>query len=148
MEDVAVSMLAWFKERDMQSPEAVHVLLRDAIVRNLVVAWTRIPVSFKLPRGKPPDDERLRWDWLWKGCSFDRERLASCLCLDRSKCHRLMDRAILFRMIYPDGTASRNAIDLIRQEIRKAIPQPKGKPSSSGKQDPQAPSQSTDQSKP
>lgn len=139
MKDTTKAALDFFKAQESFHSEVVHPLIRDPILRNLVVAWTTIPVTFNDPKipdeslkgnGNAKEDENRRWKNLWTGVDYDREELATALRIDEMKVMRLVDRASAFRLIYPDGTANELAVKYVRAEISKSLnkkPGPRGK---------------------
>jgi hypothetical protein len=104
------------------------------------VVWTTIPVSFGekksvnervvaeklMSTGNPKEEENLRWKRLWANVEYSREDLSIALRIDEMKVCRLVDRAIAFRLIYPDGTANELAIKYIRAEISKNLAKKSG----------------------
>lgn len=123
MDDVtpAAGALRDFKAQERARPECVHPLVRDPILRNMVIAWELSPVTFRPPDGAAPGGEAARWAWLWRGVEFDRDALANALRVDSMSVRRLVDRAAAFRLIYPDGTANRLAIQFVQGEISKDL---------------------------
>lgn len=120
MEDVtAASVLGAFRARELERPECVHPLLRDPVLRNLVVVWNLSAVQLGPPDGSPPEGDAARWEWLWRSAVYDRDALANALRVDRMKVGRLVARASAFRLIYPDGTVNQLAIQFVRGEILK-----------------------------
>ena len=117
----AGTLLQRFKNIEDAHPERVHPLITDEALRNLVVAWETTPVTFKDPKGNAPEDENSQWQWLWGLCDYDRDYLAYCVKTQETKLGRLVDRAKAFRLIYPDGTANKIAIQFVRNEIAKTM---------------------------
>ena len=122
MDNLIVSeVLKKFKADEAARPECIHPLVRDPDLRNLVALWSMSTIEFLPPKSKLPDEENDRWKWLWEKVSFDREELSVSLRLDRMKLSRLFDRAVAFRLIYPDGTTNTLAIQYIRGDIAKSL---------------------------
>jgi len=123
MDDVtpAAAALLAFKAQEKFRPECVHPLIRDPVLRNMVIAWELSPVTFRPPDGAAPEGEAARWAWLWSGTSFDREALSNALRIDSMSIRRLVERAAAFRLIYPDGTTNRLAIQFVQGEISKDL---------------------------
>jgi hypothetical protein len=140
MNEADKNALLWFKEQENFRSEVVHPLIRDPLLRNFVVVWTTIPVSFGekksvnervvaeklMSTGNPKEEENLRWKRLWANVEYSREDLSIALRIDEMKVCRLVDRAIAFRLIYPDGTANELAIKYIRAEISKNLAKKSG----------------------
>ena len=117
----AQTILQRFKNVEDAHPERVHPLITDEALRNLVVAWVTTPITFTNPTGKTPEDENSQWQWLWELCDYDRDYLAYCVKTQETKLGRLLDRAKAFRLIYPDGSANKIAIQFVRNEIAKTM---------------------------
>jgi len=117
----ASEILRIFRTQEDARMEVIHPLLADPILRNLVVAWSLTPVEFTEPEKAPPTEEALRWEWLWGGTRFKREDLAAVLQIEVIRLDPLLQRAIAFRLIYPDGTANSYAIKFIRTEVAKGV---------------------------
>lgn len=126
-----LEVLATFKKSEKERGEVVHPLVRDPILRNLIVIWTMIPVKLTAPKGAVPESENEKWIWLWGGAQYTKEAIGEYLKLDRMNLSRLMDRAIAFRLIYPDGTSNGLAIQYVRGEIARSM-QKKPGPAGSG----------------
>lgn len=122
----STELLTVFKAQEEQRLECVHPLVKDALLRNFVVAWSVSEVSFERPEGEVPHDEAGRWNWLWEGVQYDRREISNALKIDQSRIGRLVQRAAAFRLIYPDGTVNQKAIMFIRAEIAKAMSSKKG----------------------
>ena len=117
----ARDVLSAFKAQEDARLEVIHPLLTDPVLRNLVVAWSLTTVEFVPPTTGPPTEENARWDWLWQGSRFDQEALAGALQIEQLRLTPLLQRAVAFRLIYPDGTANQHAIKFIRTEIGKSV---------------------------
>lgn len=117
----AAAVLDLFKKMEKDRGEVIHPLVRDPILRNLVVVWTLHTVEFHPPKGKPPEVENQRWKWLWQNVKYDKDAISEYLKLDRMKISRLIDTAIAFRLIYPDGTANTLAIQYVRGDIARSL---------------------------
>lgn len=139
-------ILDYFKIRGKDQGQNLHPLIHDPILRNLIVAWTMLQVEFgdpdvsslqaqkvaeDLAEIPPTQEEENRW-WrvLWSEADYDKEDLANSLRLDPIKITRMVDRAVAFRLIFPDGTVSELAIKYIKGEVAKSLqkkPGPKPK---------------------
>lgn len=117
----ASEILRLFRGQEEARMEVIHPLLGDPILRNLVVAWSLTPVEFTEPEQDPPTEEARRWEWLWNGTRFDKEALAAVLQIEVIRLDPMLQRAIAFRLIYPDGTANSYAIKFIRTEVAKGV---------------------------
>jgi hypothetical protein len=129
----AAEILAAIKLKDKDRGESIHPLIRDPVLRNLVVLWPLLPVVFNPGKVAAPEDENSQWLWLWEQVEYDKPKLADSLRLERMKLTRLIDRASSFHLIYPDGSASTLATQYIRGEIAKSLvkkPGPSSSPSS------------------
>jgi hypothetical protein len=125
-------LLKGFKDQESERGEVVHPLVRDPILRNLVVIWPMLPIEFTPPSGVAPEDDRARWFWLWEGVKYDAEQLSEALRLDKIKLGKIVERAKMFRLIYPDGTTNRLATQYVRGDIAKSLQRKSGPKSSKG----------------
>lgn len=126
MTETLPPLLKGYKDAEKERGEVVHPLVRDPILRNLVVIWPMLPVQFEMPKGSPPEEENQKWLWLWTGVKYDLDQLSESLKLDKVKLSRLVDRAAAFRLIYPDGTANKLATQFVRGEIAKSLQKKSG----------------------
>jgi hypothetical protein len=126
------TVLLEFKAREEQRAENLHPLVRDAILRNLVTAWSMFQVDFRDPTGEKPKDEKAQWQWLWSNVHFDADEFADILRLDSLKIGKLVKRAAAFRLIYPDGSTSALALQFVRNEIQKSVAKKQGRPRKDG----------------
>jgi hypothetical protein len=117
----ARTLIQRFKNVEDAHPERIHPLITDEALRNLVVAWETAPVTFTDPTKAAPVDENSQWQWLWECAEYDRDYLAYCAKTQATKLGRLLDRAKAFRLIYPDGTSNKAAIQFVRNEIAKTM---------------------------
>jgi hypothetical protein len=117
-----------FKASETQRSEILHPIIKDSVLRNLITAWSLFPIEFGDPDGEAPKDEKARWHWLWSKVSYDAEAFADVLRLDALKIGRLVNRAMAYRLIYPDGSANALALQFIRNEIQKAVGKKAGRP--------------------
>lgn len=115
------TLLESYKKQEVERGENVHPLVRDPILRNLIVIWPLLPVQFEMPKGDTPEDENQRWLWLWQGVKYDVAQLSEGLKLDKVKLARVVERASMFRLLYPDGTANKLATQYVRSEIAKSL---------------------------
>jgi len=129
------AVLLEFKATEQQRAENLHPIVKDSVLRNLVTAWSLFEVEFGDPEGEPPRDEKARWKWLWSNVKYDSEEFADILRLDSLKVGRLVNRAVAYRLIYPDGSANTLALQFIRNEIQKAVGKKAGRPPKEDKDD-------------
>jgi hypothetical protein len=121
MAEEIAAVIQRFRGAEKDRAEIVHPLVRDPVLRNLIVIWPMIPVTCSAPRTPVPEAENEQWFWLWENVKYDHARLADFLKVDRAKLSRLIDRAIAFRLIYPDGTANSMAVQFVKQDIAKSL---------------------------
>jgi hypothetical protein len=129
----AGEILTAIKFKDKDRGESIHPLIRDPVLRNLVVLWPLLTVEFNPTKADAPADENSQWLWLWEQVEYDKPKLADSLRLERMKLTRLIDRAASFHLIYPDGSSNLLATQYIRGEIAKSLvkkPGPSASPSS------------------
>lgn len=114
-------LFAPYHAQDSTHAERAIPLLDDPALCRVVVAWSMLPVEFRAPNGKPPENERERWEWLWEGSVYDVPDLAAACGLASSHVLALMRRAVAGRLVYPDGTISATAEQLLRARVFTAM---------------------------
>lgn len=90
-------------------------LLEDMNLVSVVHAWPKIHVVWNPPPSievVPLTDYEL-WETLWDFCSWDEEELAIAAGVTVETALRCFQRALIVRLIYPDGTISNSAKKII-----------------------------------
>lgn len=107
--------------RTSESPESAVWLLNDPEAKRLVGVWITFPTRWTAPKGKPPEDERLAWDWIWTGNAPDLDGLATRADLQRYATARKFEALRASRLIYPDGTISTWASAILKADVTGAL---------------------------
>lgn len=113
------SLLEGYKRREdaaglatiIDSPEAIRVLS----------AWPTIRVKWQKASGHKAKDLKLRWPWLWRGVSFDIDDLARAARLGIDQAYSLLRVLVAARAVYPDGTISGPASELVTAYVEKRL---------------------------
>ena len=117
--NVPDDLLARF--RASESPESAVWLLSDPEAKRLVGVWLTFPTRWTAPKGKPPEDERLAWDWIWNGNEPDLKELAARSDLAHFATARKFEALRASRLIYPDGTISAWASAILKADVVGAL---------------------------
>ena len=97
----------------IDSPEAIRVL----------AAWPAARKAWKKPGGKAPTDLAKRWSWLWRGVSIDQQSLARTARLAADQSMAMLRVLVAARVVYPDGSISREAKELVGAYVAKRLAQ-------------------------
>lgn len=120
-------VLKQFKENE--TAESIVPLVESEELRNAVVAWKSVVVSFKEPKDCPPDiSEAERWAWMWDQADFDLNSFATVAGCQPQHVGRVFARLRGLRLIYPDGTINNFAAKYLQAIIMAKLPKPKASP--------------------
>ena len=98
----------------IDSPEAIRIL----------ASWPRLRRrTWKKVGGKPPADLGMRWEWLWRGVKLDPDSLARAARLAPDQSMAILRVLVAARVIYPDGTISKHAADLVGSYVERRLAQ-------------------------
>jgi hypothetical protein len=100
---------------------AIVVLIDDRDAAKVAAVWPHLPTTWKAPRKAMPDDERQRWSWLWSGCSFSMQQLAEMAGMDAPITERKLRMLQGARLIRPDGTTAKIALDAAKKLAANAL---------------------------
>ena len=108
------------KIKGVESPENILILLDDSgrsdIMKKIIVAWNKIEIKRTEKLKSKNGDE---WKWLWDQISYDLKELTEIVGKEIKS--EYMKILIGNRLIYPDGTVSGFALNLIKKEIKDKI---------------------------
>ena len=116
------------------APEPIGAVLLDRVeTKKLLAAFALSPLPpWRRPRAKMPDDHRERWVWLW--CGFDGgpyeptflDATADAAGVSAQTAYALWPQILASRLLYPDGTISQVARDLLSAHIKNTTAPPRG----------------------
>lgn len=112
----------------IDSPEAIRVL----------AAWPATRKTWKKAAGKPPANPRARWEWLWRGVKLDPDSLARTARLAADQALAMLRVLQAARVVYPDGTISKHAHELVAGYVDKRLAQHAPRKSAGHKDGPRA----------
>lgn len=105
------------KFKSLESPEDILLILKHEQLRQLVVAWQKIPIK-RVKKGEYKGDDTVElWKWLWEQIYYDKEELKQ-IAMIQGDIDNLMKVLIGNRIIYPDGTISMFARKVLQQMIK------------------------------
>jgi hypothetical protein len=113
-------ILKGFKENE--TPENIVPLVEDAELRNALVAWKSVVVSYREPASCEDDSEAAMWNWMWDQVEFDLSSFAVVAGCQPQHAGRLFTRLKGLRMIYPDGTINTFAAKYLQAIIMSKLP--------------------------
>ena len=97
----------------IDSPEAIRVL----------AAWPATRKAWKKAAGKAPASSGPRWEWLWRGAKIDHDSLARTARLAADQAMAMLRVLVAARVVYPDGTISKHAAQLVGSYVEKRLAQ-------------------------
>jgi hypothetical protein len=132
------SILADFKAKE--EPENIVPLVEDEVLRQAVVAWKSVSISYKQAGDCGLADEAARWNWMWQHVEFDQTEFGIVAGVKAQDVTKVIRRMIGLRLIYPDGTIAKFAKQYLQmtilsklkpfqpKETKKPEPKPEPKP--------------------
>jgi hypothetical protein len=116
-------ILKHFKE--VEAPENIVPLVEGEELRNGVVAWKSVVVSYSDNEPCEVEDEAAQWEWLWSKVKFDLRSFAVVAGVPPQNGGNLYQRLKGLRLIYPDGTIHNFAAKYLQAIIMAKLPKPK-----------------------
>jgi hypothetical protein len=110
------------KFRAGEKLEDLATIVGDANAIRLLAAWRNARPAWKKPKRKQPSNPPDLWQWIWDGVHYDREALANAAKLNEQATHKLLHLCANARVIYPDGTISKHAADLVAAHTKTRFP--------------------------
>ena len=106
----------------MSSPVIALPLVGNNMLINAVAAWkyVRCAINSELSLEAGKSDHE-RWEWLWKGVSFDMEDFRIKAGLKAQDAPMVFRRLSGCRMIYPDGSVDTFCQQYLNSVILKSI---------------------------
>lgn len=116
--------------RVSESIIGLAVIADDPLARKVLSAWLTYPniPPWRAPRQKRPTDRRQLWTWLWLTAweKLDLEVFAAACGTTDDVLEQKLHMLINARLIYPDGTISKRAEQMIQAQIASVLPKPRG----------------------
>jgi hypothetical protein len=105
------NLLGGFRAAEPPAPDWAGGPDSVAVLR----AWTAIPADIGEPLflGQPPIHLHNRWPYAWKYRRVDHAELARRAGLPEPACRDMFVKLVAARLIYPDGTLSKPAADIL-----------------------------------
>ena len=118
--------LAGFRKLEKKSQVATVVDKPAAIT--MLGVWSACEKDWR-PQGRAPKQDFELWRWLWQSVWFDLEGLAAISGLSETEAARVLRVCMGLRLVYPDGTISKHAQQLLEDHGRARAPgNAKGRP--------------------
>lgn len=109
-----------------ETAENIVPLVESEELRNGLVAWKSVVISFKDVSGEPPKgSDAARWDWMWSQVEFELNSFAIVSGVQNQYANKLFTRLKGLRLIYPDGTIHELAAKYLQSIIMSKLPKPK-----------------------
>lgn len=112
-----------------ESAESIIPLVESEELRNGVVAWKSIVVTYKAMEDCTDKDESAQWEWMWNQIYFDVKQFGIVAGISPQYCANLFMRLKGLRLIYPDGTinsiAAKYLVGLVMAKLPKPTKPPK-----------------------
>lgn len=118
--------LGYFKKSE--HPEAIVPLMEDVLLRQALVAWPSVRITFVENIGdcSEQQDEVSKWEWLWSKVEFDSITFGIVAGLKGQDIKPILTRMKGLRLIYPDGSINQMAQQYLRSmvaaQLNKAKP--------------------------
>ena len=94
-----------------ETVENVLPLAEDSNLRNGILAWRTLKIEIEKPDEEcSHEDDQEKWDWMWNKIKFDHVKFADVAGCRDYEMTKLVTRLQALRLIYPDGTANKQAI--------------------------------------
>lgn len=107
-----------------KAPRLSHLtvqLIGDRQAQKVLAAWSTMPMAWKKPARRIPEDSKLRWDWLWRGVKTDMGHLSLRAGVSLVALEGVLDRLQGCRLIYPDGTISAWAQGVLDGAVAESV---------------------------
>ena len=119
-------ILARLKEGDEATVEQAYAILDNPRALKVLSVWELGVCATKISNeGAEPTDLDELWAYAWRHCEVDFEKIASMTELTeqvvREEVRRLQD----LRLVYPDGSRTRIATQILRSLIYAQLGKPK-----------------------
>lgn len=95
-------VLGHFKK--IEEAENIVPVIDDEQLRNALVGWKGVKISYKTPSNCPFHDDSSMWEWMWEQVEFDQQEFGVIAGIKAQDVGRILTRLQGLRLIYPDGT--------------------------------------------
>lgn len=114
--------------KEIERPESAAILIDDDDLVKLIGAWPSIQTFASNTKAKCEETKTSAalWHWLWACFDVKLEDVAMALGVPEAVAEYRMNRAILARLIYPDGSVNRYANGYVGARIRASLMVPGG----------------------
>lgn len=104
-------------ERAKESWRGVHLVIHSPELRDLVAVWPVVCVGWVPPRLMPPRLATYAWERCWPPAFLEAVTVELCKVLrwDWAKASSHLASAVAMRLVYPDGTAHKEAEDYVER---------------------------------
>jgi hypothetical protein len=119
-------VLSHFKKTE--TPESIVPLVENDALRNAVVAWRSVVISYSDNEECTEVKEAEQWKWMWTKVRFDQHEFGIVAGAKPQDVSNLICRLTGFRLIYPDGTINTFAAKFLQAIIMSKLPKPQRQP--------------------
>jgi hypothetical protein len=116
-------ILKYFKESE--SPETIIPLIDSGELRNALIAWKSVLITYESNKDCNSNIEQEQWEWLWDNVKFDMQKFGIVSGCKPQNIRNVFDRLKGLRLIYPDGTINVLATSYLQSIIISKIPKRK-----------------------
>lgn len=117
-------LLEPFRDNEREDQLAGVVDNPDAI--RTLAAWRSVRWTWTAKKGAEPEDLGERWLWIWQGGRFDLEALSASAGRGQAVVELVLGVLVNARVVYPDGTVTAHAQQLIEAHVKQKYPTRKG----------------------
>lgn len=111
-------LIAHFKKQEQNNVENIAPLTEDTQLRNGLVAWKAIGVTYKEAGAVcEATDEVEQWNWLWEQVTYDQSKFGIVAGLRTQDIGSVIARLKGLRLIYPDGSINGMARQFLQSQI-------------------------------
>lgn len=107
--------------KSIEAPESIIPLLEDVKLRNALVAWKSVTITYASTVPCSATEELARWEWMWGCVDVDLNGFGVVAGCKGQESHVLFERLRGLRLIYPDGTICGHAKSLLSVMIMEKL---------------------------
>ncbi len=101
-------------------------IMEDDMAQKVLIAWPRVAITRTEPTTPLPDSDNAAWRWLWSGVEYDAQELAATAGIHIQMVRPKIDQLKGNRLIFPDGTISSVAADLLAAKTEESLRKMRG----------------------
>jgi hypothetical protein len=109
--------------KEAEKADSIIPLVESAELRNGVVAWKSVRVTYKGSTQCGEKEDHLKWEWMWQQVEFDMRSFGVVAGVKPQDAQSLFLRLKGLRLIYPDGTvndiATKYLVGLVMNKLPK-----------------------------